>query len=86
MSQHDDLTSGLTEQGEEGVMTPPHQPVAALDFGTTVEEQLDGEPLDGRLTRELPDPAIEEIDQIETAADVAANPLLNDPTTEETIQ
>jgi len=85
MSQHDDPTLGLTAQGEEGVMTPPHQPLAALDFGTTVEEQLDGEPLDGRLTRELPDPAIDEIDRIETAADVAANPPLDDPT-EEPIQ
>lgn len=38
--------------GEE----PPHDTAMAVeDFGTTAEEEHDGEPLDGRLAREEPD-------------------------------
>lgn len=38
-----------------GVVDPPDEPVAVTDYGTTVRESLEGEPLDGRLARELPD-------------------------------
>ena len=35
---------------------PPHDTALAVDdFGTTAEEEHDGEPLDGRLAREEPD-------------------------------
>jgi hypothetical protein len=34
---------------------PPDRPVASTDFGTTIAEERDGESLDGRLARELPD-------------------------------
>jgi Family of unknown function (DUF5709) len=37
---------------------PQEQPVALDDFGTTAEEQREGESLDGRLSREQPDPAL----------------------------
>ncbi len=37
-------------------MEPPHDTGIAVDeFGTTAEEQHDGEPLDARLSREEPD-------------------------------
>jgi hypothetical protein len=39
--------------------SPVERPVAVNDFGTTADEQRDGEPLDGRLARELPDPALD---------------------------
>jgi hypothetical protein len=39
--------------------SPVERPVAVDDFGTTAEEQREGESLDGRLAREQPDPAME---------------------------
>ena len=39
--------------------SPVDRPVAVDDFGTTAKEQRDGEPLDLRLERELPDPALD---------------------------
>ncbi len=36
---------------------PGEEPTASTDFGTTAAEQADGESLDGRLARELPDDA-----------------------------
>ncbi|HEU0130054.1 MAG TPA: DUF5709 domain-containing protein [Mycobacteriales bacterium] len=39
--------------------SPVERPVAVDDFGTTAEEQREGESLDGRLAREQPDPALE---------------------------
>lgn len=44
-----------TGQGE-GTVEPPHDyPTAVDDFGTTPGEQHEGEPLDGRLSREEPE-------------------------------
>lgn len=34
---------------------PADHPIAVDDFGTTLEEQLEGEPLAGRLAREVPE-------------------------------
>ena len=39
--------------------SPLERPVAVDEFGTTANEQRDGESLEGRLQRELPDPALE---------------------------
>ncbi|HVF04076.1 MAG TPA: DUF5709 domain-containing protein [Frankiaceae bacterium] len=39
--------------------SPMDRPVAVDDFGTTANEQRDGESLEGRLQREVPDPALE---------------------------
>jgi hypothetical protein len=39
--------------------SPVERPVAVNDWGTTVAEERAGEPLDGRLARELPDPALD---------------------------
>ena len=61
-------TTGLTAEAQEGVTSPADRPVASLDYGTTTREQHDGEPLDGRIARELPDPTLEAIEAIETGA------------------
>lgn len=42
-------------EGTDGIVIPPDEPLAATDFGTTVRETLEGESLDGRLSREVPD-------------------------------
>lgn len=39
--------------------SPLDRPVAVDEYGTTANEQRDGEPLDLRLSRETPDPAME---------------------------
>jgi hypothetical protein len=39
--------------------SPVERSVAVEDWGTTVEEERAGESLDGRLARELPDPALD---------------------------
>jgi hypothetical protein len=39
--------------------SPNEHAVAVDDWGTTAEEERAGEPLDGRLARELPDPALD---------------------------
>lgn len=38
--------------------SPNDRPVAVDDYGTTAREERTGEPLDGRLAREEPDPAL----------------------------
>ncbi|MFI6724940.1 DUF5709 domain-containing protein [Streptomyces sp. R-74717] len=45
---------GLTDLLDEGY-SPPERPWAVEDLGTTAAEQHSGEPLEGRLARELPD-------------------------------
>ncbi|MFB7215067.1 DUF5709 domain-containing protein [Streptomyces sp. NPDC056255] len=45
---------GLTDALDEGY-SPPERPWAVEDRGTTAAEQHDGETLDGRLARELPE-------------------------------
>jgi len=44
-----------TGDGQEGIFPPGDEPIAATDFGTTAEEMREGESLDGRLARELPE-------------------------------
>jgi hypothetical protein len=68
-----DLQDGSPEQQQasdpEEAPLPGEFPVGVDEWGTTVEEELEGEPLDGRLRRELPDPALTEI-----ADDLTAGP------------
>ncbi len=64
-------TEALISGDTEGRIEPPHDTAEAVDdFGTTGRELHDGEPLDGRLSREEPDM----ISQAGTAADESANP------------
>lgn len=45
----------ITGDPQEEMATPGDRPIAVNDFGTTAEEEIAGEPLDGRLAREEPD-------------------------------
>lgn len=51
--------------------SPPERPLGVEGWGTTAEEQLEGEPLDDRLARERPD--------IPEAADAEADADTTDP-------
>ncbi len=44
-----------TGDPQEGQAPPGNRPRASVDFGTTANEQREGEGLDGRLAREEPD-------------------------------
>jgi hypothetical protein len=46
--------TGLSEIEDEYSITPSRTP-ASLDFGTTADEEIRGESLDGRIAREVPD-------------------------------
>jgi hypothetical protein len=60
-----DLQDGTPEQQEaedpQELPLPGDAPNASVDWGTTDEEQVEGEPHDVRLAREEPDPTLEEI-------------------------
>lgn len=60
-----DLQDGTPEQqaaeDPQESPLPGEAPNASVDWGTTAEEQLQGEPHDLRLSREEPDPVLEEI-------------------------
>jgi hypothetical protein len=80
-----DLQDGTPEQQEaedpQELPLPGDAPNASVDWGTTVEEQIEGEPHDVRLARELPDPVLEEINdgrrrRADESADVGR--LVND--------
>ena len=62
----DEPTAGLTAEAQEGVVTPADRPVAAFEYGTTVKEQIDGEPHDLKVSRELRDDTLETIEAIES--------------------
>jgi hypothetical protein len=53
----DDVAPGKWETGDpqEGRYPPRDHAIAANAFGTTAEEELEGESLDQKLAREMPD-------------------------------
>jgi hypothetical protein len=57
-----DLDETLGSDEVDGVLdtsySPPERPLGMNRFGTTVEEQEQGESLDQRLAQEVPDPAL----------------------------
>jgi hypothetical protein len=55
-----------TGDAQEEISVPGEAPNASVDYGTTAAEELAGEPLDLRLSREEPD-------LLEQAADTPAN-------------
>lgn len=61
-----DLQDGYPEQewaeDPQQAPVPGDEPMAVDDYGTTAEEQREGEPLDGRLRREQPDTGRPETD------------------------
>jgi hypothetical protein len=54
---HGGPARGKQETGDpqEGLLPPGDEPRAAEDFGTTAEEQLEGESLDDKLAEEVPE-------------------------------
>jgi hypothetical protein len=68
-----DLQDGFPERQQdsdpEELPLPGDDAVAVDQWGTTAAEEVEGEPLDGRLRRERPDPALTEI-----ADDLTAGP------------
>jgi hypothetical protein len=56
VANDDSPTSELAEDPEFAPL-PGERPGASADFGTTSREQAEGESLDGRLAREIPDDA-----------------------------
>jgi hypothetical protein len=59
MPDLDPPAPGKIETGDpqEGLVPPGDRPRASVDFGTTDAEQRQGEPLELRLAREVPDDA-----------------------------
>ena len=53
--QQDDFPTSKSAEDPEFAPLPGERPGASADFGTTAEEQAEGESLDGRLAREIPD-------------------------------
>ena len=51
----DDFPTIQENEDPQFAPVPGDRPGAALDFGTTAAEQSEGESLDGRLAREIPD-------------------------------
>lgn len=61
---YDDVESGREADGRDPASLPEDRdegPAVLDDFGTTAEEQLQGESLDWRLTREEPDVSLDEL-------------------------
>jgi hypothetical protein len=56
VAQDDSPTMERAEDPEFAPL-PGERPAASTDFGTTSREQAEGESLDGRLAREIPDDA-----------------------------
>ncbi|MFF9628284.1 DUF5709 domain-containing protein [Streptomyces fradiae] len=55
LDDEDTLSDRAADPYDEGY-SPPERPLAADDVGTTAREQREGESLDRRLAREVPDP------------------------------
>jgi hypothetical protein len=57
-----DLDETLGSDDVDGILdtgySPPERPLGVNRFGTTVDEQEQGETLDQRLAQEIPDPAL----------------------------
>ena len=63
----------ITGDPQDDFPVPGDAPVAVDDFGTTVAEQQEGEPLDLRLSREEPD-LLERANSMPDLSDDADNP------------
>jgi hypothetical protein len=71
-----DLDETLGSDNVDAVLdtsySPPEKPLAVDRFGTTLDEQEQGESLDQRLAQEVPDPALavgDEDDEVDEQAD-----------------
>ena len=68
----------VTGDPQDDFVVPGDDPVAVDDFGTTVAEEREGEPLDLRLSREQPDLAARADQPADESAD-ADQPYPEDP-------
>jgi hypothetical protein len=57
-SADDGPESGREADGPDPAPLPGDRPLAVDQFGTTAQEQLDGEPLDHKVAREVPEPMV----------------------------
>lgn len=77
----DEAGSSREADGPDPAAMPGRDPIAVDDFGTTAEEQRAGEPLDLRLSREVPDVSDAEppppVDDIAPGADAPTDPELD---------
>ncbi len=76
----DETAAGKWETGDpqEGIYPPRDHAIAANAFGTMAEEQLEGESLDQKLAREMPDfddPRGPELRDVEQSGDTDADEL-----------
>lgn len=69
------------EDPQRPPVPPRDKPLALDDYGTTPEELRRGEPLELRLKRELPDPALDRPGRVDPAADTTERTF--DPVLEE---
>lgn len=69
LDAEDTLTDRGSDPYDEG-WSPPERPLGVEHRGTTAREQRDGETLDERLSEELADPALEELEELETGDDL----------------
>lgn len=58
LEPEDTLVDRGVDPLDEGY-SPPERPYAVDDWGTTPQEEREGEPIDDRLARELPDPDVD---------------------------
>jgi len=71
----DTLDGNLGDDPLDQGVAPPERWSAAMRFGTTAEEQEDGESLDQLLAEEEPDPALDEVgEDEEEETDTSADP------------
>jgi len=78
--EFDEYASGKEETGDpqEGSYPPRDHPIAANAFGTTPAEELEGESLDQKLAREMPevdDPRRADLSDVERSGDSDADEL-----------
>src|SRR5215211_2903482 len=79
----DDVDTGRAADGPDPNQLPldrDARPLAVDQFGTTPEEAREGESLDMKLDRELPDPALQEVSE---RPDVTAESFDPDPVGDE---
>ncbi|ROT32238.1 DUF5709 domain-containing protein [Micromonospora sp. HM5-17] len=55
-----DVLTGREADGPDPAQLPADRPLAVDRFGSTAEEQLDGESLDYKIAREQPEPSIDD--------------------------
>src|SRR5436853_6858886 len=69
----------ITGDPQDDMVVPGDRPLGAEEFGTTAEEEREGEPLDVRLSREEPDMAARAVGTDADESELADQPYPEDP-------